>query len=158
MKGFKLYINSKEIERVECCKYLGILIDSDLKWQDHINYVYNKLIQFTSIFYKIRKLPEEILRMIYFASVHSHLLYGIEIYANTTANHLSKLNVLNNRLLRIVRKKSIITDNNDLYKSYFTLPLQLLHQFNILLFMHYYVYHRNKLPLLYFPLILWKVK
>jgi len=31
MKGFKLYINSKEIERVECCKYLGILIDSDLK-------------------------------------------------------------------------------------------------------------------------------
>jgi len=96
--------------------------------------------------------------MIYFAFVHSHLSYGIDVYANTTANHLSKLNVLNNRLLRIVRKKSIITDNNDLYKSYFTLPLQLLHQFNILLFMHYYVYHRNKLPLLYFPLILRKVK
>jgi len=51
MKGFKLYINSKEIEHVECCKYLGIFIDSDLKWQDHINYVYNKLIKFTSIFY-----------------------------------------------------------------------------------------------------------
>ena len=72
--------------------------------------------------------------MIYFAFVHSHLLYGFEVYANTTANHLSKLNVLNNRLLRIVRNKSIITHNNDLYKSYFTLPLQLLHQFNILLF------------------------
>ena len=127
MKGFKLYINSKEIKHVECCKYLGILIDSDLKWQDHINYIYNKLIKFTSIFYKIRtKLPEEVLRMIYFAFVHSHLSYGIEVYANTTANHLSKLNVLNNRILRIVQKKSIKTHNNDLYKSYFTLPLQLL--------------------------------
>jgi len=63
MKGFKLYINIKKIEHVEWCKYLGILIDSDLKWQDHINYVYNKLIKFTSIFYEIRtKLPEEILR------------------------------------------------------------------------------------------------
>ena len=103
MKEFKLYINRKEIEHVECCKYLGIIIDSDLKWQDHINYVYNKLIKFTSIFYKIRtKLPEEILRMIFFAFVHFHLSYGIEVYANTTSNHLSKLNVLNNRLLRIV--------------------------------------------------------
>jgi len=112
---------------VECCKYLGILIDSDLKWQDHINNIYNKLIKFTSIFYKTRtKLPEEVLRMIYFAFVHSHLSYGIEVYANTTANHLSKLNVLNNRILRIVQKKSIKTHNNDLYKSYFTLPLQLL--------------------------------
>ena len=62
---------------------------------------------------------------------------------------MSKLHVLNNRLLRIVQKKSIKTHNNDLYKSYFTLPLQLLHQFNILLFMHNYVYHRNKLPVVF---------
>ena len=86
MKGFKLYINSKDIEHVEYCKYLGILINSDLKLQDYINYVYNKLIKFTSIFYKIRtKLPEEILRMIYFVFLHCHLLYGIEVYVNTTA-------------------------------------------------------------------------
>jgi len=151
MKGFKLYINSKKIERVECCKYLGILIDSDLKWQDHINYVHNKLIKFTSILHKIRtKLPEEILRMIYFAFVHSHLSYGIGLCANTTSNHLSKLNVLHNRLLRIVQKKSIKhIINNDLYKSYFTLPSELLHQFNILLFMHNYVHHRNKLPVVF---------
>jgi len=58
-------------------------------------------------------------------------------------------NVLNNRLLRIVLKKSIKTHNNDLYESYFTLHLQLLHQFNILLFMHNYVYHRNKLPVVF---------
>ena len=29
--------------------------------------------------------------MIYFAFVNSHLLYGVEVYANTTTNHLSKL-------------------------------------------------------------------
>jgi len=33
------------------------------------------------------------------------------------------------------------------YKSYFT--LQLLYQFNILLFMHNYVYHRNNLPVIF---------
>ena len=81
----KLYICGKEIQNTESCKYLGIFIDSDLKWQTHINYVRNKLLKFTSIFYKIRtKLPEDVLRMIYFAFVHSQLLYGIEVYANTT--------------------------------------------------------------------------
>jgi len=100
----KLYINGKEIQNTEFCKYLGIFIDCDLKWQTHINYVHNKLLKFTSIFYKIgTKLPEDILKMIYFAFVHSQLLYGIEVYANTTPNHLSKLITLNNKLLRILQ-------------------------------------------------------
>jgi len=53
----------------------------------------------------------EILRMIYFAFVHPHLLYGIEVYGNTTTNHLSKLIILNNKLLRILQNKSIKTHN-----------------------------------------------
>jgi len=90
-----LQINGQVIQNVKCCKYLGILIDNDLKWRDHIDYVYNKLIKFVSIFYKLRvKLSSSILRMIYFAFVHSHFLYGVEVYANTTANHLSKLIII----------------------------------------------------------------
>jgi len=46
-------VDGKEIQRVERCKYLGILIDSDLKWRHHIHYVYSKLVKFISIFYEI---------------------------------------------------------------------------------------------------------
>ena len=128
MTAQTLYIYNKVIQNVASCKYLGILIDSDLKWTEHIKYIHNKLIKFVSIFYKIRtKLPPEILRLIYFAFVHSHLLYGIEIYGNTTANHLSKLLVLNNRLLRTLQHKPFKMHTTDLYNSYFTLPLQVLH-------------------------------
>ena len=147
MNGLSLYINGRPIQKVDCCKYLGILIDSDLKWKDHINYIYNKLIKFVSIFYRIRsKLSPEVLRMVYFAFVHSHLLYGIEVYANTTLNHLSKIIVLNNKLLRILQHKTIRTHNVELYQNYFTLPVQLLHNYQILIFMHNYVHHRTKLP------------
>jgi len=147
MKGYNLYINGKIIENVDCCKYLGILIDSDLKWQDHINYLHNKLIKFTSIFYKIRtKLPQEVLRMIYFAFVHTHILYGVEVYANTTLNHLSKLIVLNNKLLRILQNKSVKTHNSELYRTYSTLPIHLLHNYQLLVFIHKYVHQRTKLP------------
>jgi len=42
--------------------------------------------------------------------------------------------------------KSIKTHNSELYRTYFILPLQLLHNFRILLFIHNYVHHINKLP------------
>lgn len=106
---------------------------------DHINYIYNKLIKFVSIFCKIRtKLPSEILRMIYFAVVHSNLLYGIEVYANTTSDHLTKLITLNNKLLHILQHKSSRSHITELYKTYCTLRIYLLHDYQILLFMHKY--------------------
>lgn len=33
LPGTKLCINYTEIQQPDCCKYLGLLIDSDLKWQ-----------------------------------------------------------------------------------------------------------------------------
>ena len=41
LNKFKLYMDGKEIQRAESYKYLGILVDSDLKWRHHIDYVYS---------------------------------------------------------------------------------------------------------------------
>ena len=79
-----IYIGNKVIKYTTSCKYLGVIIDNKLNWTDHINYVYNKIVKFASIFYKIRDLlPIQCRSMIYYSFVHSHLLYGIEVYANT---------------------------------------------------------------------------
>ena len=145
--GLDLQIKGKNILRVDSCKYLGILIDNSVTWKEHIDYVYKKLIKFTSIFYKIRnKLNNEILKMLYFAFVYPHLLYGIEIYGNTYHSHLSKLETLNNKILRILQNKPLRTHTIDLYSSYLTLPLSLLHNFQILLFVHKFIHHSGKLP------------
>lgn len=52
LPGTKLCINCKEIKK-QIVVYLALLIDSDLKWQIHINYIYNKLIKFVSIFIEL---------------------------------------------------------------------------------------------------------
>jgi len=36
IKGHNLYINGKIVQNVEYCKYVKIIIDSDLKWQEQI--------------------------------------------------------------------------------------------------------------------------
>jgi len=49
-----LKLNDTVLTKVDRCKYLGEMIDSDLKWQSHIDLVYSRLLKFTGIFYKIR--------------------------------------------------------------------------------------------------------
>jgi len=146
----KLVINDENIERVESCKYLGIIIDSDISWKEHIDFVYKKIIKFTSIFYKIRtNLNAHVLKMLYFAFVYPHLLYGIEIYGNTNPSNIYRLKILNNKILRILQNRSRRTHIIDLYKCYSTLPIDLLHKYQVLLFVHKFAHHSNRLPVVF---------
>ena len=82
-------LSDTAIKKVQHCRYLGLLIDDTLTWSHHIDTIYSKLLKYIGIFYKIRsKLPWSILRNIYFAFVYPNILYGIEIYANTSSIHL----------------------------------------------------------------------
>ena len=145
--NLQVEINGKAIQKIECCKYLGICINNNLSWREHIDYVHKKLIKFTSIFYKIRnKLNCDILKLLYFAFVYPHLLYGIEIYGNTCYSFINKLEKLNNKILRILQNKSLSTHSIELYKHYNTLPITDLHLYQILLFVHKFIHHRQNLP------------
>ena len=48
--NFELTVDGTVIKQVNTCKYLGIMIDDKLSWQDHIDFVYNKVVRFVSIF------------------------------------------------------------------------------------------------------------
>jgi len=140
-------VDGVELKQVESTKYLGIIIDSHLNWGNHIDYLYRKLIKFTSIFYKIRgKLPTELKKIIYFAFVHSQLSYGIEIYGNTYPTYLHKLNILNNKILRILQNAPRDTRVVDLYNTFNALTIPNQYKYNILLFVHKFFHHRDLLP------------
>jgi len=145
--NLKLYICGKETVRATCVKYLGITIDENLKWNEHIKLVYNKVIKYTGIFYKIRqKLPDKCLKNLYYATVYPHILYGIEIYANTNKTFLNELMILNNKLLRTIQKKDMKTNVLELYEEYHTLPIDLLHRYKVMLFMHKFLNNKQSLP------------
>ena len=52
-------------------------------------------------------LPKPILKKLYFALVHPHLVYSIEIYANTFQKYLDPLMKLNNKILRILQNQKL---------------------------------------------------
>ena len=49
--NIKLLLDGKEIGKTESVKYLGLLIDNKLKWINHIDNVYNKIIKYVGIFF-----------------------------------------------------------------------------------------------------------
>ena len=112
----ELFCGQRVIQKVDKCHYLGVVIDNELKWTLHIEQLYCKLIKFTRIFYKLRtKLPERILKQLYFAFVHSRIMFGIKLYASTCSIYIDKLIKLNNKLIRILQNRPLLVSTRELY-------------------------------------------
>ena len=45
-----IVVDNVKLKNVNECKYLGVILDNDLKWTAHIEIVYKKLIKLTGIF------------------------------------------------------------------------------------------------------------
>jgi len=87
--------------------------------------------------------------MIYYAFVHSHLIYGIEIYGNTCTKYLNKLTILNNKILCILQHAPLNTPVLQLYATFHSLPLPDLQNLQILKFVHNFIHHQEKLPCIF---------
>jgi len=86
--------------------------------------LYTKIAKFTSIFYRIRhRLSCELLKMLYFAFIHSHLSYGVEAYGNSYQTCMNRLIVVNNKILRILQNQSLRTHVCELYVNYNALTI-----------------------------------
>ena len=43
-RNFVLFVNGQKVKRVDKIKFLGVIIDEKLNWDDHIEYLENKLL------------------------------------------------------------------------------------------------------------------
>ena len=65
-KNFNINIQGTKIKRVESNKYLSIIFDSNMRWNEHIGYIYNKTKYLIFIFYKLSKfMTTDTLRLSY---------------------------------------------------------------------------------------------
>ena len=148
--NISILIDNCKLTPVKTYKYLGVFIDDNLKWIDHIEYVYKKIVKYVGVFYKLRSiLPYECLKNLYFAFIHPHILYAIEVYGTATVSHLNKLAKLNNKILRILQFKNIRSHVGELYRSFNTLPIFELYDLQIATVVHKVIHHPDEVPAIY---------
>ena len=97
-------MNRKAIEQKDHVKYLGILMDQHLSWKQQINYVSKKISRGIGILAMLRGvgLDKLLLSNIYYCLVFSYLSYGVEAWGSACETNLKRLNVLQNKAVRIL--------------------------------------------------------
>ena len=79
-----LKIKDQIISQVEYTKFLGVIIDSNLSWKQHINSVANKISKLTGILCKARHfVTRPLLKSIYYALIYPYIFYGNVVWAIT---------------------------------------------------------------------------
>ncbi len=95
----KLSMNVIEIKIEDITKYLGVIIDNKLGWNQHINYIFNKtretIIKLPIIARNTWDLSYESLKLIYIAAIEPMITYCVSVWGqNLTQRQIKKLKTL----------------------------------------------------------------
>ena len=96
---FKIEIDNKHIEKVEVTKFLGILIDNNLSWKAHTNYITKIVSKFNGIIGKVRPfLNRDSLHTLYNTLVLPYLSYCTIVWGDKNSSNLDSLFITQRRL------------------------------------------------------------
>ncbi len=117
----QLKVGSEPIERVSMTKYLGVLLDQHLTFDDHISYIHKKATKKLGILYKAKDYLDRPAKILLYKSlILPHLDYCDVAYMNTTELNLNKLQLIQN-----IACRNILGVDRDTSANYMHSELQL---------------------------------
>jgi hypothetical protein len=125
-----LLVKGNEVQRVKNAKYLGLMLDEQLKFDEHVSYIKSKISPFLGMLRRTsRTLPENTKLSVYYSYIHCHLLSLIPVWGYSANYRLEELERFQNKSMRLIfwndyNINGINTDN--LYKKYKILKLRQL--------------------------------
>ena len=125
-------------------KFLGVLLDSNLRWKSHITELSKKLSRTIGIFCKMRHfVPLEILKALHFSLFYSFVSYGIAVWALTHKLLLDRIMVSQKKILRIMNFKEPNSHTESLFAQLQFLKIRDMHELQLLSFMYDCQNHRR---------------
>lgn len=115
------------IEKVNEFKYLGVVFDSTLTWSGHISYIEHKVSVLCGAMRRVSDfVNRKTLLSFYYAYIHSLFQYVVVVWGNACKSRLKKLQVLQNRCLKVIFRLPYLYPTLDLYsdRSHSILPIR----------------------------------
>ena len=127
-----IHLNSIKIDKVNTSKFLGVYIDSNLSWSDHINSISNKISRGVGILSKLKHfIPRTTLRSLYQTLILPHLSYCCSVWSSATKTLLNKLVILQKRAIRHITNAYYLDSTSNLFLSLNLLKLPDLININL---------------------------
>jgi len=119
-------IGSSRINDTECHKLLGLQIDKNLDWKEHVNYVIKKVNSRLSLLRRIKCFLPQFARMLFYNSMIQPILdYGLTIYCTCSKEDLKRVHKLQKRAGRTILdiRKTRDISTIDLFKKLEWIPI-----------------------------------
>jgi len=140
-----VFLDGKQLTQVHTIKFLGVIIDDKLSWQQHVNYIRGKLSRTIGILSRARcYLNQSTLRNIYFAFTHPYLTYCLDVWGQCSAHLFQSVFRLQKRAIRTLTSSKKNAPTANLFSSLNILPLKSLYIQSIAIFM--FKFHHHLLP------------
>src|SRR5579872_4641501 len=108
---FKITIENENIAQVDSTKFLGVIVDQKLNWQQHNVYISLKISKSLNILNMLKYIiQKKCLISLYYSLVYPHLNYCIIVWGSAYNTALHRLLVL--------QKRAIRTISNSHYRSH----------------------------------------
>lgn len=106
-------LKGEVLTRVDTIKDLGILLDSKLTYNAHINFIYNKALKMLGFLFRVCKDFRNLhsLKTVYFSYVRSHLEYCCQIWNPSHNHHEILLEKIQRKFVRFLFFKNLVPDN-----------------------------------------------
>ena len=103
MESSTCELTEKEIEQVKKMKYLGVMIDDNLTWNDHISMLCKNLAFKVSQLSRAKyKVTDAFLITFYKTVIQPTIDYGITVWGHTKQENINKIQRLQNQAARII--------------------------------------------------------
>ncbi len=134
MPEMSIHINNEPLHKVPISKYLGMFIDSNLKWDDHINKMIFKISAKIGILRSLRNIvPTDTLIQIFNAIVQPHLEYGDAVYDSASQESKNRLQKIQTRAARLITVSVLVQAGTSCSINWKWLSLQQRRDFHKLI-------------------------
>ena len=129
----ELGVGSRSFKKVDCCKFLGVYINKNLNWDDHITHTIKQVSKSCGSLYSIKKhVPCKVLRQVYLSLIQPYITYCIPLWGqNISSSSLNRLFVLQKKCIRIVCGSSEKVNGSFQHTKPMFFKLKLLTVFNL---------------------------
>jgi len=115
---FNLLIDNSIVSRCHSIKFLGMVFDEFLSWDNHVKYIGKKL---SSCLYSMNALKRcvdlNVLSKVYYSLFDTYIRYGLHLWANTSQSNINYLTKLQKKAVRILCNEKYNAHTSDLFKK-----------------------------------------
>ena len=127
-------IEDQNIEQVSKTNFLGVIIDEQLNWKEHILYISNKISKAIGVIIKARPLGKKALLSLYYSMIYP----CCQIWGATYLYNIDMLHRLQKKAIRIICSKNRFSHSGPLMKELSVLRVKNIYNYLVGQFMFRY--------------------